>query len=424
MNDDVRPSDLRSLERRIATWMADVATDTDAGAELDQILTATSSKRPEPRWLALLKEPPMRLSTGPRAAVGMPARRLVLTFIVIALLAVGAAGVIVGARLLSTTIPVPSATVSPATDAPAAGAQFVWRSTGPGEEYIPGSQMAFDPQGRIWTSDQVNDRFAIFNRDGTFVEYWDSVGTGSGQFKLRRPDGDGYGQLVFESDGSFFVMDVGNSRIQLYDAARKLVRSWNTAGSGALYERLTAMVVSADGTLYVLDEVLGIIERRDQSGTFLGSIPAYPNGGAGANASNGIAIDAAGNLYVSEAELEQVIKIDPLGNLLVTYGNTGEGKFGEQPGQIAIDSAGRVFVTRGPQRGSRPGVLVFAADGQYLGGFGALGSGDGQLYLPTAILLDGAGNAYVKDEGLPAGSGPTPLPGSIQMFRLSAPFID
>ena len=74
MNDDVRPSDLRSLEYRIATWMADEAFDTDATAELDNILTATSPIRPMPRWLALLKEPPMRLSSGPRVAVGLPAR--------------------------------------------------------------------------------------------------------------------------------------------------------------------------------------------------------------------------------------------------------------------------------------------------------------------------------------------------------------
>ena len=151
MNDDVRPSDLRSLERRIATWMADVAVDTDVGAELDQILNATSSKRPEPRWLAFLKEPPMRLSSGPPVAVGMPARRLVLVFIVIGLLAVVAGGAIVGARLLSA---VPPVTAPPASDAPAsgfvaAGPQLAWKSTGPGEEFVPGSNMAFDPLSSI-----------------------------------------------------------------------------------------------------------------------------------------------------------------------------------------------------------------------------------------------------------------------------------
>jgi sugar lactone lactonase YvrE len=429
MNDDVRPSDLRSLERRIATWMAGAAIDTDAAAELDQILTATSSKRPTPRWLALLKEPTMRTTSGPRAAVGIPARRLVLAFIAIALLALGAAGGIIGARLLTPLIPAPLATVSPATDAPAtgappaAGAQFAWRSTGPGQGFVPGSNMAFDPAGRIWTVDPPNDRFAVFTRDGKFVEYWGTAGTGDGQLSLRRKDGgDGYGSIAFEPDGSFFVLDVGNDRVQLFDATRRFVRTWNTTGSGDPYPRLTAMVASTDGTLYVLDEVLGVIEKRDQAGTFLGSIPAYPNGGAGANTSNGIAIDAGGSLYRSEAEVRQVVKIDQLGNLLVTYGSAGDGKFRDQPAHIAIDAAGRVFVTQGPSRGTKPGVLVFSADGTYLGGFGPLGSNDGQLYFPTGILLDGAGNAYVKDEGVL--TGPKLVIGSIQKFRLSAPFLE
>lgn len=283
--------------------------------------------------------------------------------------------------------------------------------------------MAFDPQGRIWMADATNNRFAIFNRDGTFVEYWGAAGAGNGQLSLRRPDtGDGYGMVAFEPDGSFFVLDVGNGRVQLFDATRQFVRAWNTAGTGDPYSRLTAMVTATDGTLHILDEVLGIIEERDQDGAFLRLIPAYPNGGGGANTSNGIAIDTIGNLYVTSAELRQVIKIDPVGTLLVTYGSTGDGKFRDQPGQVAIDAAGRVFVTQGPARGPQPGVLVFSADGQYLGGFGPLGSNDGQLSFPTGILLDGAGNAFIKDEGVE--TGPNFVGGSIQMFHLSAPFID
>lgn len=51
-----------------------------------------------------------------------------------------------------------------------------------------------------------------------------------------------------------------------------------------------------------------------------------------------------------------------------------------------------------------------------------MGSNDGQLYFPTGILLDGGGNAFIKDEGVL--TGPNLVTGSIQMFRLSAPFID
>lgn len=422
MNDDVRPSDLRSLERRIATWMADEAFDTDATAELDQILTATSPVRPEPRWLALLKEPPMRLSSGPRVAVGLPARGLVLTLIVLAALAVGAAGALVGSQLLKSSAIEPSVTNAPSASAPPTGAQFLWRSTAPGEGFAATTSLAFDHDGRIWATDGANDRFAIFDRAGTFIEYWGSSGTGDGQFNLRRPNGDTYGMVAFQPDGQFFVLDVGNGRIQQFDSGRHFTQTWSTTGTGAQYGELVAIAVGSDSTLYVLDDGIGIIEKRDATGTFLASIPAFGDAAPGVNTSNGLALDAGGNLYVSLAEVGQVLKLDPNGTVLVTYGATGAGQFVEQADKIAIDAAGRVFVTQGPTRGDKPGVLVFSADGQYLGGFGPLGSNDGQLYFPTGILLDGAGNAYVEDDGI--NSGPRPVISSLQMFRLGPPFIN
>ena len=42
-------------------------------------------------------------------------------------------------------------------------------------------------------------------------------------------------------------------------------------------------------------------------------------------------------------------------------------------------------------------VTVFAADGTPLGGFGPVGTGDGQIAFPAGIALDGAGSVYVMD---------------------------
>jgi len=49
--------------------------------------------------------------------------------------------------------------------------------------------------------------------------------------------------------------------------------------------------------------------------------------------------DAAGNLYVLDAQAGQVVVIDPLGELVRTVGRKGEG-----PGEV--DGAGRLFVWR------------------------------------------------------------------------------
>ena len=81
-----------SLERSIAAWMADEAALGDDDALFDDLLAATHRARPEPRWLAILKEPPMRIHS--RVAVGSPTARI-LVFTMIPLLLLLLAGVAV-----------------------------------------------------------------------------------------------------------------------------------------------------------------------------------------------------------------------------------------------------------------------------------------------------------------------------------------
>jgi hypothetical protein len=74
------------LARLAAAWMTDDVAGTASEAHLDQIITATGRVRPLPRWLALLKEPPMRIQTHTRLVAGLPIRRPVIVFAVVALL--------------------------------------------------------------------------------------------------------------------------------------------------------------------------------------------------------------------------------------------------------------------------------------------------------------------------------------------------
>lgn len=88
------------LERRLAAWLADERGSVPPEAGVHDILAATSSRRPLPRWLALIKEPPMR--TASRVAVGSPTVRLVSILAATLLLALAASGAaMAGASLLA-----------------------------------------------------------------------------------------------------------------------------------------------------------------------------------------------------------------------------------------------------------------------------------------------------------------------------------
>jgi DNA-binding beta-propeller fold protein YncE len=267
---------------------------------------------------------------------------------------------------------------------------------------FPGD-TALDTEGRLWVADTGNSRFAIFDPDGNFIEYWEHRGSGVGEFILERSNGDGYGAIEFAPDGSFYVLDVGNRRVEHFDQQRNFIKAWGGFGTApGTFSDPIGLDVDANGVVYVLDDVRGVIERYDKNGNVLGSIDDNPLSAPGFNTANSLSLDAAGNFYVSDccSAGNQVQKLDPTGVLLVTYGaaGTGPGAFTDQPGSMAIDGAGRLFVAQGPI-GTSDKVQIFDRDGSFLAGFCPPGAGDGQVIFATGLALDGGGNVYVADGG-------------------------
>jgi hypothetical protein len=90
------------FQHRIAVLLGSAASSGEPDGLLDSVLTTVGHTRMRPRWLALIKEPPMRIHS--RVAAGSPAVRLVTALILIMLLAILATGAVVaGASLLPGT---------------------------------------------------------------------------------------------------------------------------------------------------------------------------------------------------------------------------------------------------------------------------------------------------------------------------------
>jgi DNA-binding beta-propeller fold protein YncE len=75
------------------------------------------------------------------------------------------------------------------------------------------TDVAFDAAGNIYVADGVgNQRVAKFDKNGVFVKSWGSKGTEPGQF------GTSARAIVVDAQGNVYVADSGNKRIQVFDS--------------------------------------------------------------------------------------------------------------------------------------------------------------------------------------------------------------
>jgi len=174
------------LERMLAGYLASEGSGSVSDRNLDDALASTSRMRPYPRWLALMKEPPMRVSQ--RVAVGSPTFRLASILALTLVLILAAAGAVVAGASLLPSPPVPP------PYGPARNGNLVYAAQG--DIYLANADGS-DPRPII-TGDTV-DGLAWFSHDGTHLAV--ARGTDNDMaLMVANADGTGMRQLLPPSE--------------------------------------------------------------------------------------------------------------------------------------------------------------------------------------------------------------------------------
>jgi sugar lactone lactonase YvrE len=118
---------------------------------------------------------------------------------------------------------------------------------------------------------------------------------------------------------------------------------------------------------------------------------------------NDIAIDASGNLYVSDGMNNRIRKITPAGMVSTLAGDAGN-LILYQPIGLDLDAAGNVYVADWGHNRIRkitPGGVVstFAGCDNCVGGYVDGPGTAARFWSPTGVTVDGAGNVYVTEVG-------------------------
>ena len=156
----------------------------------------------------------------------------------------------------------------------------------------------------------------------------------------------------------------------------------------------TAIALDRAGNVYVSDEWYHRISIFTKDGNWIGKWGTPGDGDGELNRPSGLAFDRDDHLYLVDSQNHRVQKFDKDGTFLAKWGTVGngEGEF-NMPWGIAIDTAGDVYVT--DWRNDR--VQKFTATGHFLMSFGTSGAGEGEFNRPTGIAVDQDGVIYVAD---------------------------
>ena len=296
------------------------------------------------------------------------------------------------------------------------------------------AEVILDAAGNMYIADDQNNRIRKINTAGIITTI---AGNGTGGYsgdggqataaELYDPTG-----LCFDTAGNLYIAEYGNSRIRMINT-NEIIST--VAGDGAFgfsgdggqatnaeCNSPEGVAFDTHGNLYIADFYNNCIRMVNTAGiisTVAGTGTAgYSGDGGQATGATlyrpaEIAFDTNGNMYIADEYNNRIRKVNTAG-IISTIVGTGIGGYNGDgiqattaelyyPSGLCLDAAGNLYIA--DSENNRIRMVTIAGIISTIVGNGIAGySGDGgnataaELYDPCRVTLDATGNIYICDE--------------------------
>jgi uncharacterized protein (TIGR03437 family) len=298
--------------------------------------------------------------------------------------------------------------------------------------------LALDASGSLYIADSGDGRIRrVANGVITTVTVGESVVLGDNGPATSTSSSGPWGVAV-DARGNIYIADTGANSIQLLTCCSSVppytiqafagIGTVGYSGDGGpavsaeIYEP-RAVAVDANGNVYIADTTNNVIRKVSNgvittvAGTY--TFPSYGGDGgpatkAALNKPQGVAVDAAGNLYIADTGNSRIRMVS--NGVITTVAGRGSagcvppysGDNGPAtsawlscPMGVAVDAAGNLYFADTGNNGVRMvsnGVITTVAGIQTSGFSGDNGpAASAELSVPIGVAVDAAGNLYIAD---------------------------
>lgn len=197
--------------------------------------------------------------------------------------------------------------------------------TGSGQFDVPTGIVVMG-DGKMIVADSGNDRVQVLKEDGSVEQQFGKSGTKTGQF--GNPAG-----VAVNSRGVMYVSDVQNSRVQIFNSDGMFLSTFGSLSkplSGGTpehgkFQTPTALAIDSKDRIYVLDSGNSRIQVFDQDGKFLKAIGRKGQNRGEFTGPTDIAIDERDLLYVADPAQHRIQIFDPDGTFMISFGAPARG---------------------------------------------------------------------------------------------------
>lgn len=269
---------------------------------------------------------------------------------------------------------------------------------GPAQLESPRS-VALGPEGDLYVADTGNHRIVVLSPEGEPRAAWGSFGAEvrpGEQPLLNEPWG-----LAVADDGSVYVADTWNHRIQRLSPEGDVLSSFGTYGASEELDSFWGprdVAVDEEGRVFVADTGNKRVVVYDADGQ---AVTSFGGGGAAMGFLDepvGLAIGPEGRVFVADTwnQRVQVFQETEAGVFEAVDQRPLEAWFGQSlDNKPYLDASTEGHVCLSDPEAFR--ILCFNEEGEFLMGWGDGGSGPGQFGLPVGVAFDEESDLWIVD---------------------------